>query len=600
MGEAKSRPVSLTDDQINCREIPPSRKRGGRIVVTVLSTVALLGQTANPLGSARAQDTPAKSDAAAKTDAPQESKPASPDQEPEAATAADLSVRYRFIERYSPTEDLDRPERITQYRVGLRETQKSEREKQQGAPVRSQIAWQTIYTERAAQVGKLGELTSAVRRYDRFQMKETVTARAPKVPLFEGLTLLYRLQLGQKPLILNLTNDRPIREFEYSQITRRVFLPQLTALLPAAPRLVGDTWPISAKAAQTLVGEMPSTEDYEMTGSLIEVRKAGAGTALTAVIGVEGQLNLSTGLSSLKAQIRFDFNATPAVLPLSSSGITPKSVDSPSGKAGRRRDEGIVDARGFISGVRMAWTATNELPEEEGRLKQTTTYELVLERRLSSGASNVADGGQNAPLVVPEPIPVANESNSWLLYQDLTDRYYLLHPQNLAVNLAMSDPNTLHLVDQDSGLGKDAFILTLSPGAKDPQADRKFRDIGEFQRTIAAHWAKLKLETLPGPAGWLPQADWAPLRVFRKELAVKTNNAQAGASGAQRIYIDDYLVLSKNNECFHVESWTVRDDHVAFRTQSEGIIKSFHFGKSDAQPKAPSATTPTPPLTPPN
>ena len=43
----------------------------------------------------------------------------------------------------------------------------------------------------------------------------------------------------------------------------------------------------------------------------------------------------------------------------------------------------------------------------------------------------------------------------------------------------------------------------------------------------------------------------------------------------------------------------MRDDHVAFRTQSEGIIKSFHFGKWDAQPKAPSAT-PASPLTPPN
>ena len=71
---------------------------------------------------------------------------------------------------------------------------------------------------------------------------------------------------------------------------------------------MGDTWPIPAKAAQSLVGEMPSAEDYEMTGTLIEVRKAGAGTALTAVIGVSGQLNLSYGLSSLNAQIHFVFN----------------------------------------------------------------------------------------------------------------------------------------------------------------------------------------------------------------------------------------------------------------------------------------------------
>ena len=295
------------------------------------------------------------------------------------------------------------------------------------------------------------------------------------------------------------------------------------------PRLVGDTWPISAKAAQSLVGEMPGTEDYEMTGTLIEVRKAEAGTALTAVIEYCRPVRTIRPASARSRRRFASFSTLPAaVLPSSGSGITPKSVDSPVGKGGRRRDEGIVDARGFISRVLMAWTATNVLPEEEGRLKQTTTYELVLERRLSS-PSNVADGGQNAPLLVPEPLPDANEANSWLLYQDPSERYYLLHPQNLAVNLGMSDPNILHLVDQDHGQGKDAFILTSL-------LDRKIRKPTEnsvtsenFSSDICAHWAKLKLETLPGPAGWLPQADWAPLRVFRKELAVKTSNAQAGA-----------------------------------------------------------------------
>ena len=135
MGEKQSHAVSLAGDQANGRAIPPSGKRGGRLAFAVLSMAAVLGHATNPAGSARAQDTPAKNDAAAKTDAiPGESTPDSPSQEPEAASAEALSVRYRFIERYSPTEDPDHPERITQYRVGLRETQKTEREKQQGAP----------------------------------------------------------------------------------------------------------------------------------------------------------------------------------------------------------------------------------------------------------------------------------------------------------------------------------------------------------------------------------------------------------------------------------------------------------------------------------
>ena len=79
-------------------------------------------------------------------------------------------------------------------------------------------------------------------------------------------------------------------------------------------------------------------------------------------------------------------------------------------------------------------------------------------------------------------------------------------------------------------------------------------------------------------------------KVFRKELGI------VAGEGVERIYSDDYLVLSKRNECFHVQSMTIREDHVAFRTQSEGIIKSFHFGKWDPQAKAPAtARDPAPP-----
>ena len=239
----------------------------------------------------------------------------------------------------------------------------------------------------------------------------------------------------------------------------------------------------------------------------------------------------------------------------------------------------------------MAWKATNLLPDEEARLKQTRTYELQLERRLAS-ATNAVGGAPGETLQVPAPIPAATEANSWLLYEDPMERFYLLHPQNLALNPGMSDVNNIHFVDHDPGRGTDAFVLKLSPEPRDPQTDRKFRDEGEFQRAIADHWAKLKLDTLPGPAGWLPEADWAPLKVYRKELAVKTADAEQGGGGARRIYIDDYLVLSGGNQCFQVESWTVRENHVAFRTQSEGIIKSLHFGRWSPHLKGPATAPP--------
>lgn len=598
MGEKRCRPVSLAGDHARRREFRREQIRPGSLhygvggwVVGAAAMLAL-GLIGVPPAQAqdipKAQDTPIKNDAAAKA----ESTPESPTQE--AASAEALSLHYRFIERYSATEDPRHPELLTQYRVGLIETQKTEREKQQGAPDRFQVSHRTIYTERVADASKMGDLTSAVRRYDRFKMDEVAPNQRPKIPYFEGLTILYKTQPNHRPLIINLTDDRPLRELEYSRITTQVFMPGLSALLPPTPRLVADTWPIPARAVQSLVGEAPNPEDYEMTGTLVGVRKARAGPALVAIIGISGQMNLpSYGASSLNAELHFVFNPVAAVAPAVGPGTTPGAGDGSAGKRARGPDEGIVNARGHISQVLMAWKATNLLADDEARLKQTRTYELQLERRLVP--ANDAAAGPKTALTVPIPIPTATEANSWLLYQDPRDRFYLLHPQNLELSPRMIDPNVLELVEQDHGTGKDVFTLTLAPGAAEPQADRDFRDANQFQRKIDAYWAKMKdAETIRGPAGWLPEAEWSPWKVFRKELGIV-----AGA-GVERIYCDDYLVLSKRNECFHVQSMTIREDHVAFRTQSEGIIKSFHFGKWDPQPKAPATAPPAPPATPPN
>ncbi len=376
-------------------------------------------------------------------------------------------------------------------------------------------------------------MTSAVRRYDKFQMDEVGAESTPQGPVLRGAhDLVQAPARPDGPLILNLTDDRPLREFEYSRLTTQVFMPRLTALLPPTPRLVADTWPIPARAIQSLVGEMPSPEDYDMTGTLVEVRKAGAGPALTAVIGISGQMNLPSyrrQLAQCTDSALFSTRSRP-FRQRRLRGRLARSSDTPASKSGRRPEEGIVNARGYISRVLMAWKATNLLPDEEARLKQTRTYELQMERRLAP-PTNDAGGGPKEALTIPVPLPTATEANSWLLYQDPMERFHLLHPQELALNAGMSDLNNIHLVDQDQGQGKDAFILKLNPAVQDPQAERKFRDVGEFQRAIADHWAKLKLETLPGPAGWLPEADWAPLKVYRKELAVKTTNAEEGGVG---------------------------------------------------------------------
>jgi hypothetical protein len=245
----------------------------------------------------------------------------------------------------------------------------------------------------------------------------------------------------------------------------------------------------------------------------------------------------------------------------------------------------------------MAWSSSQLVSPEESRLQQIATYQMHLARQPASAPAG-ASGIGNAALSIPEPLPTASVTNSWLLYDDPLSRFHLLHPQELEPSPEMVDPNTLELVNQNHGTGRDVFILTLSPGAEDPPTFRRFRDLDQFQRGIDADWKNRKLDLIHGPAGWLPDADWAPWRVFRKELGVKAAGATEKGKAVERIYVDHYLVLSKRNECFHVQSMTVRDDHVAFRAEAEGVIKSFGFGAWKAPARTPSAPA-EPPLTPP-
>ena len=517
---------------------------------------------------------------------PRDLTPAEAAQDPLSGSDEALSVRYRFIEKYTVKPDPDHPELLSQYRVGMLETQKAEREKAQGAPERFQFSRLTKYTEAPAQVGKLGEVIATIRRYDTFRIKDVSSTRSPKKPLFEGLTILYQRRPGQSPQFLSLTSDHPLREFEFAEMNKHVFVPKLTSLLAPTPQRVGDTWRISREKMQCIVNEIPDAEDYEMTGRLVEVRKTGTGTSLTAVIGISGQMDLSQGKSMLNAQLHFVFEPTSAVRPASDSAASTKAAESPTVKARSKRDEGIVDARGRISRLLMAWVASTPLADGDGRLKETITYELDLERRLVP-ATNDATATQNTLVTIPDPLPTVDESNSWVLYEDPQERFHFRHPQSLSLNPIRMDPNVLEFVDQDDKLNRDVFVLHLPPGASEPQSDRTFRDPEKFQRDIDSDWATRKVETLRGPVGWLPEAEWTPLKVFRKELGVKTAGADEAGQKMTRIYCDYYLVLSKRNECFRVQSMTLRDDHVAFRTQAEAMIKSVIFGPMNSPPRAP-------------
>ena len=186
---------------------------------------------------------------------------------PAAVSAEPLSLRYRFTEKYSVTEDPNRPEVLVQYQVGSRETWRRETEKPQVPPDREEQAYHTIYTERPAKVGKLGEVSEAVRHYDSFRVSDARNADARMAGLLRDLTLDYRLRAGTVPLLISLTPDRPIRQEEYDFVLKQIFLPRLMTIMPPRPVRVADTWPITRQAAQRYWASCPKAATSRSTGA---------------------------------------------------------------------------------------------------------------------------------------------------------------------------------------------------------------------------------------------------------------------------------------------------------------------------------------------
>src|SRR5271157_4066900 len=128
-------------------------------VLALLVALVLVGRDEPALGQTQEP-------AAANPAEPAAANPAEP-----ATDKQGVSQRYRFLERYSATDDPTRPELLTQYQVGFRETITVTREKPQGAPDQDHVSSQCIYTERVAKLAKGGFVTEVVRHYDKVNFK---------------------------------------------------------------------------------------------------------------------------------------------------------------------------------------------------------------------------------------------------------------------------------------------------------------------------------------------------------------------------------------------------------------------------------------------
>jgi hypothetical protein len=588
------------------------RNGTARVLTWSFSIAASLGLALADSESARAQDIqPAPSPPSAssprhdRAPVPPALAPGEPDQkageaaqpgEPDqVAPASDdaLSLRYRFAEKYGLTEDPAQRYLLWKYKVGIIEAIHTEVEQQQSAPKRDEAVQQIIYTERPARIGRRGEVIEAVRRYDAYKVKGANALQAANPPLFKGLTVWYQRRAIPPPLILTLTENRPLREQEYSGILRHAFLPGLGALLPPTPRRVRESWQIPRAVAQALFSMPADVDNYDLKGTLQSVHKTGSGTEHVAKVDLSGGMTLPDGPCAVNASIEFVFDtpAAPAALPPAAASVPPetgKAAAKTDAGAGRpkRKDESIVDAKGYIQVIRMSHAVRMPAPGGNGRLLQTVKYELTIGRKLLPPS-----GEQSDMLGIPDPPPVESEANSWLSFDDPDGRFRFRHPQELMHDRKETDRFLLTFSDRSRDTGPDVLFIQLPPGNADPQEDVRFRNLDHYRKNVEEEFQKNGKEFLRGNEGWLKPEDWAPRRVFLKELAIKINAGAEGDTGP-RMYGDYYFVLLGGSQCIHVWSLTERNDHPAFRKTVQAIIKSFEFRTPTAAPSQPAAAGP--------
>jgi hypothetical protein len=509
---------------------------------------------------------------------------ATQDTQAEPGAAGALSIRYRFRESYSVNPDPAHPERVSEYEVGMRQKFRTVVDMPQGAPDRQETFYQTIYVEHAAKVSDAGDLMAALRRYDKYSMKGPEAVHPSKIPLFQGLTILAQARRDRVlPEIVSLTEDRPVRELEYRTMQGQVSFPVLRVLLPATPRRVGDTWTVPPRAAFPLLGESPETEDFDLNATLLDVRRPASVDKLTAVFGISGQVRVPAGLVRLNAEMQFAFKPAPAETPPATKGESAPAREKAQVDPSAKTSGKFVEAPGWITELRMAREVTTPLPEADGRLKETATYELIMARRTLDAAAEAAARTPGvappAPIQVPDPLPSPTETNTWLVYEDPSVRFYFRHPQDLdAEPNAQDNPDVLTYIHEQARLGTDRLSIFLPPKDADPKLSLEFHDPERFRNRITRDWAAKKVELLPGPSGWLPEADWSnsKRKVYRMEVGIKSTGGIGGSEG--RVIIDYYLVDFGRGRSIMVESWTNRDDHVGFVRQVEGVIRSFAFG----------------------
>ncbi len=468
-------------------------------------------------------------------------------QEPAAtgASAADLAARYHFQERYT-TAGLDadakaeKPgadETIRAYEVAFRETIRSIEDTAQAAPRISEQTYQVKYLEQPAEVSSLDSrmVTAAVRHYDVVRIEP---AASGKPGLFQDLTIWYQTRENDPPLVLTVTANRQLDAREYLLASRQVFVPSLSFALPERSLRVGDSYSLSKRGADALMGR-PVVKGT-LTGKLQQIQNDPAHPGhQIATLDISGSVQIGLAQSGVRAQLLFRFATLPDTTPT----------------------KAVIDAPGQISRLRLAQEVSGPMAPKS-RLLRRMRRELVLECRPAESSKAPA---------VPAPPPKPTPENAWLVYEDAQKHCTLKYPQEYQLSPGQPDADSITL---EHPTVRDPDLITVSLRHRSALDPEKLRS-GRF-----AAWKEDGVEAVAGKAAWLPEAGWQGRKVYHFQAALPMADSENTTGTKPRVQFDGYVLLTGLDLGLYVEANTAQENPESiaqFRSQVEQMLKTFHL-----------------------
>ena len=461
----------------------------------------------------------------------------------------DLTNRYQFVEHYAREGGPELPGSLPPYRVGVVEVAREVIDQPKGAPRRSESTRQTVFVERTSEQAGVGGVSGSVRFIERFSLQPADPSRTMGPTPLDGQAVSLRYRGTDWPIVAP-TADRKPTDFEFEAITHQIPVALLSQVLPPRPVRIGDSWEIPRRGGAVLLGD-PLVRGELLTGKFTELRKQADGPKLAATISVTGRVTSSMGDAGVNAAITF-------------TGQPDAPIDASGAALGRPAREGLIEARGGITEVRLARSTTGPLPGP-GRLKFQSTREITLERRFDIG-----DVGAKLPEL--PPTPKLDDPATWITWLDPGKRFRFDHPQDLLPPerpaLAPVEPNVAVLA-RTRREGVDLIQVDFVGKTLTPD---------DLKAKLAAKTGLTKYPVIKGEEGWLPENEWPNGKVYRIEAAVQVpEGGDSPSSRGTRIHFDAFLIQPGQAAGILAIATTSREPVAPFRREVEQILKTLQI-----------------------